>query len=90
MTQDISKKVRGYVVERFLFGQDDGTLNEQTSLVGDHVIDSTGVLELVQFLEETFSIRVDDLEMVPDNLDSIARIADFVSRKTAAPSAAVG
>lgn len=82
MTNDTTSKIRSFVEERFLFGRDDIKLSDDDSLLDTGVIDSTGVLELVSFLEEAFSVKVDDDELVPENLDSIASAAAFVSKKT--------
>jgi acyl carrier protein len=80
-TDAIERDVRSYIVERFLFGEE-RPLGAEDSLIASHVIDSTGVLELVSFLEERFAIDVLDREMLPQNLDSLARIAAFVREKT--------
>ena len=77
----IEDDVRRFILENFLFGQDDQTLNNDDSLLDNGVIDSTGVLELVAFLEEQFLVTVEDEELVPDNLDSISRISLFIQRK---------
>ncbi len=73
-------RIRAFVVENFLFG--DGTgLVENTSFLQEGIIDSTGVLELVTFLEEEFSLAIRDEELVPENLDSIHKVADFLRRR---------
>ena len=77
--------IRQFIVENFLFGEDDPTLTHEDSLLDNGVIDSTGVLELVAFLEDRFQTAVADMELVPENLDSIRRIAQFIQRKQAAP-----
>ncbi len=77
---DIEQSVRGYIVENFLLG-DAGDFTNTQSLLDEGVIDSTGVLELVMFLEENHAINVADDEMVPENLDSVSNIAGFVRRK---------
>lgn len=77
---DIKNTIRAYIVENFLFGDDDG-LNDATSFLDEGIIDSTGILELVTFLEETFSIKVEDEELVPENLDSLNNIHAFLERK---------
>ncbi|MBT3194130.1 MAG: acyl carrier protein [Verrucomicrobia bacterium] len=77
------EKVRDFVVENFLFGDDTG-LTESTSFRDEGIVDSTGVLELVAFLETEFGVQVEGNEFVPDNLDSIEKIAQFVARKLAA------
>ena len=56
-------------------------LNDDASLMEQGIVDSTGVLELIGFLERTFGISVADTETVPENLDSIARIVAYVQRK---------
>ena len=76
----LKEQIRSYIVENFLLG-DATDLAPQQSLLGSGVVDSTGILELVMFLEETYQIEVADKEMVPENLDSIANISSFVERK---------
>ena len=73
--------VRQFVADNFLFRESADSLDENESLIAGGVIDSTGILELVSFLEQEFEIEIADEELVPDNLDSIARIRAFVSRK---------
>ena len=68
-----------YPGEDFVLGQD-------TSLLDSGLIDSTGVLELLSFLEAEFHITIDDLEVVPENLDSLARIEAFILRKRGKPT----
>jgi acyl carrier protein len=72
--------IRAFLVDSFLLGEDDGFGNDE-SLLDAGVIDSTGVMEVVSFLEETFGIAVDDDDLVADNLDSVDRLAAFVARK---------
>jgi acyl carrier protein len=77
---DTKQRIRQFIIENFLFEEDD-TLKEDTSFLENGIIDSTGVLELVMFIEETYGINVEDDEMVPENLDSISNIAEYVQRK---------
>ena len=72
--------VRQFVVEKFLFGDNDG-FQEETSLLEEGIIDSTGILELVMFLEETYGIKIEDEELVPQNMDSLQNIARFLDSK---------
>ena len=74
--------IRDFIIENFLFGSANG-LNDDTSFLDDGIIDSTGVLELVTFIEENFKIRVEDEELIPENLDSIDNIAGYLERKMA-------
>ena len=77
---DVSK-VRAYIVENFLYGEE-GRITEETSFLGSSIIDSTGVLELVNYLEETFNIRIQDDEIVPENLDSLINIKPYSEEKS--------
>ena len=77
---EINQKIREFVVENFLFGNDDG-LKDDTSFLDEGVIDSTGILELVNFLEEEFDITVEDEELIPENLDSINNVVNFLQGK---------
>ncbi len=77
---DIKSKIRAFIVENFLFGKDAG-LDEETSFLDGGIIDSTGILELVNFIEEEFHIKVEDEELVPENLDSIANVVKYLERK---------
>ena len=73
-------KIRAFILENFLFGNDQG-LNDDISFLDEGIIDSTGILELVSFLEEEFSISVEDEEIVPENLDSIKNVVAYLERK---------
>lgn len=77
----VSQDIRQFVVDNFLMGQDSSRLKDDTSFLEEGVIDSTGVLELVAFLEETYEIKVEDEELVPENLDAIGNISAFLQRK---------
>ena len=79
--------VRGFIVENFLFG-DGESLCEDTSLMEEGIMDSTGILELLFFIEETFGFSVEDDELVPENMDSLQNIARFIDWKLNISSAA--
>ncbi len=79
---DIKSKIREFIVENFLFGDDDG-FDDESSFLEEGIIDSTGILELVNYVEEEFSIGVDDDELVPENLDSVNNLTAFIQRKAA-------
>lgn len=81
MSETLQNQVRSFVVDNFLFGDQGGLSGDDHSLIENDVIDSTGVLELVSFIEERFGIAMSDAEIVPANLDSVARIAAFIERK---------
>jgi acyl carrier protein len=74
------RHVRSFVVEYFLFG-DPGRLSDETSFIDSGVVDSTGILELIAFLEKSYAITIEDEEIVPENLDSCGKVARFLERK---------
>jgi acyl carrier protein len=78
---EIKDKVRTFIVDNFLFG-DAGTLEDETSFLGEGIIDSTGILEMVDFIEENFGFTVADDELVPENLDTIKNLEAYITRKT--------
>jgi acyl carrier protein len=88
MQPDIELKVRKFIDDNFLFRDDDVALSDTESLIDAGLIDSTGILELVGFLESEFRIRVADAEIVPENLDSIRSIVTYVAAKLEAATAA--
>ena len=73
-------QIRKFIEENYLFGPAD-RLRDDESFLESGILDSTGVLQLVDFLEETYGITVEDDELVPDNLDSIAQISNYLERK---------
>ena len=77
---DYSSEVREFIVENFLFGDGD-QLEDGTSFLEKGIIDSTGILELVMFLEETYNIKIEDDELIPENLDNLKNVAQFLGRK---------
>lgn len=81
MTQEeIRKQVHQFIRKNFLF-DDKAALGDDQSLLGSGVVDSTGILELISFLEETCRVKFADSELVADNFDTINRIADFIAAK---------
>ena len=72
--------IRQFIVDNFLFEEDEN-LQEDTSFLENGIIDSTGILELVTFLEETYGITVEDEELIPENLDSIANVVQYILKK---------
>jgi len=77
---DIKEQVRTFVTTNFYIA-DPSALKDDTSLLDQGIIDSTGMLEVIFFIGDTFGVKVEDSEMLPENLDSIERIAHFVGRK---------
>ena len=77
---DVRRKVRAFIVENFLFGNEDG-LKDDTSFLDEGIIDSTGILEMVSYLEEEFGIDVEDDELIPENLNSINNVVAYLEKK---------
>ncbi|MDX3808070.1 acyl carrier protein [Bosea thiooxidans] len=88
MTDTIRDAVKAFVIENFLFGDTTHAIDDMDSFIETGIIDSTGVLELVAFIEDRYGITVADADIVPANLDSLARITAFILSKTASPVAA--
>jgi acyl carrier protein len=81
--QDIKNLVRKFLLDNFVMGGNI-VIEDTTSFMTDHILDSTGFIELILFIEETFGLKVDDSEMLPENFDSLANVEGYVERKRAA------
>jgi acyl carrier protein len=77
----VEQKLRQIVTETFLVGGENGDLPGDASFIDTGIIDSTGILQLVEFVEQEFNLKVDDEDLIPENLDSINRLVAFVERK---------
>ncbi len=80
-TMETKGEIRNFIIENFYYGQDDSTLDDNTSFLQNGIIDSTGVLELVSFLQEKYTIHVADDELIPENLDSLSKVDAFIKKK---------
>jgi acyl carrier protein len=76
-------QLRTFVTENLLIGQPEGFLKDDMSFLENGIIDSTGLLELIGFVERTYDIKLADEELIPDNLDSLEKVAQFLSRRLA-------
>lgn len=83
---EMRRSVRQFILENFYVGA--AELEDDTSLIAAGLIDSTGMLELIAFLESEFAIRIADDEATPENLESVARIVSYVTRKQGTSAAA--
>lgn len=81
--RSVEHELRRFIIDNFLYGRSVDFSNDD-SFLEMGLIDSTGILELVSFLEKQYDITVEDVELVPENLDSIAQLASFIDRKTQA------
>ena len=77
---DIKSKLREFLKNNFLLGNDSG-LNDDDSFMSKGIVDSTGILEVVSFVEQNFGFRVEDEELIPDNLDSINNLVKYITKK---------
>jgi acyl carrier protein len=82
---DTSTKIRDYIVHNFLFDDESSMLPDDASLLKQGIIDSTGVLDLLLFVEEAFGIDVPDEDVTPDNFDSVASLARYIECKKNVP-----
>lgn len=87
MVETFAAEIRAFIVANFLFGDEGSTFTDDQSFLESGIIDSTGLLELVAFVEQKYGISIGDREMVPENLDSLRNVSQLVARKL---SSAVG
>ena len=78
---DIKYEIRNFIIENFLYGDDTGNLGVEDSFFEKGIVDSTGILSIINFVEERFNISVSDAEITPENFDSISRITAYAERK---------
>lgn len=77
----VEEKVRAFILDNFLFTDDQSSLANSDSFMNKGIIDSTGMLEVIYFLEDEFEIKVEDDEMIPENLDSVDNVVAFLGKK---------
>ena len=77
---EIQEQIRNFIIESFLEG-DPQSLENDTSLERNHIVDSAGMLEIILFLEDTFGFEVDNDDATPDNFDTVDAITAYVQRK---------
>jgi len=78
---NVRAAIRNFITEDLLFGDGSVPFDDNVSLTSSGMLDSTGMIELVTFIESHFGLQIDDEEMLPENLDSVSRIEAFVMRK---------
>lgn len=79
MMSNYAAAVKEFIVSNFLFGADDGSLGEEDSFLESGIIDSTGIMEVVAWVEETFDFKVKDVDLLPENFDTVKRLAMYIS-----------
>ncbi len=80
----VEQQIRDYVLENYLFTDEQSALVNQDSFLEKGILDSTGILEMIYFIEDELGVKVEDEEMVPENLDSVDNLVAFVRRKNEA------
>lgn len=80
----VKNQLRNYIIENFLFGDTEVEFSDSDSFMEKGILDSTGILDVILYLEENFDMKVEDEELVPENLDSIDNLEAFIGRKKAA------
>lgn len=81
MVDTFAADIKSFIITNFLFGQEGDGIAPDQSFLESGIIDSTGLLELVAFVEQKYGISIGDRELVPENLDSLQNISRFVARK---------
>ncbi len=81
---DIAAKLRAYILETFLFTEEDDAFSNDDSFLEKGIIDSTGILEVIEYIGDEFGVSAEDDELVPENLDSVNNLAVFIQRKSIA------
>jgi len=73
--------IRTFIVDNFLFGDENGLKND-SSFLREGIVDSTGIMQLVSFLQDRYRVAIEDEELTPENLDSISRVSAFIQKKS--------
>lgn len=83
MKETVIRVLRKFILDNFLFTDDENALNNDDSFLEKGIIDSTGILEVIEFISGEFEITVEDDELLPENLDSVSNLEAFIQRKKA-------
>lgn len=85
--ENYAMQVKEYIIDNFLFGGDGDALGEDESFLQNGIIDSTGIVEVVAWIEDTYGVKVRDMDLLPENFDSVNRLAAYISRNVASRQA---
>jgi acyl carrier protein len=86
----VRESIRRYIMENFLYADDGDLLKDEASFLEEGIVDSTGILELVMFVEETFGVAVDDEDIVPENFDSVNRLVRYIQTQVGGTASVAG
>jgi acyl carrier protein len=78
----VETQIKDFIAKNLLFSNNGYKYSDDTSFLEEGIVDSQGVMELVMFVEDNFKITVDDMDVTPDNFDSVTKLADYIRRKT--------
>ena len=78
---NIEEALKNFILENFIVDENPSKLDKNQSFLESGIIDSTGILELVSFIEEHYNITVEDEDLIPDNLDSLNNVVNFINKK---------
>jgi len=84
--QGYADQIKGFIIDNFLFNAEGVSLEDDESFLENGIIDSTGILEVVAWIEETFGVRVADGDLLPENFDSVQRLAAYIHKNSEAQS----
>lgn len=87
---DYAKQIKAFIIENFLFNAEDSSLGDDESFLESGIVDSTGILEVVAWIEETFGMRVPDTDLLPENFDTVQRLSDYMRRSAEAQGLSQG
>ena len=79
---DVKKSLKNFITSELMQGSNNGSLNDSQSLIEEGIIDSLGILKLMSFIEDTFSVQIKDADLTPENFSTPQSIADFVKQRT--------
>jgi acyl carrier protein len=82
--ENYAARVKEYIIDNFLFGVDGDALGEDDSFLQNGIIDSTGIVEVVAWIEETYGVKVRDMDLLPENFDSVNQLAAYIGRNVSA------
>ena len=81
MQDEIKRGVKQFIIDNFLFGVSNNTFHDDDSFMENGIIDSTGILELIEHIEHQYNVKIKDEELLPENLDSLNNVSNFISQK---------
>jgi acyl carrier protein len=85
-TPDIQSQIKDYIARNILFSDNGFTYSDDASFLEEGIVDSLGIMDLVLFIEQNFGLSVDDEDLIPDNFDSVNKLARYIQRRLSVPA----